>query len=259
MGAIARALPRPDFGFLPSGPVLRRRLAIVLVLVAALAAAYHFWFRDSKFVAVDTVSVSGVEERPDLASKLESAALEQTTLHIDEPALAAVIAGDPAVRGVTATPDFPHALSIDVDLRDPIAYVPAAGVIVAGDGVILDHADDRPENMAVIDVEDAKTDAGRTLEGNALSVAQTMGPVPPPLLEKVDSARMDAEYGVVVSIGDGIELRFGDRTDTALKWRAAAAVLADPKLDTAAYIDLSVPDRPVVGGLPADPEAVPEG
>ena len=259
MGSIARSLPRPDFGFLPSGPVLRRRLAIALVLLAALAAAYFLWFRDSSFVAVDTVSVVGVEDRPELASRLESEALEQTTLNVDEAALAAVVADDPAVRGVTATPDFPHSMSIAVDLRDPVAYVPAAGVIVAGDGVILDHADERPENMAVIEVQDAETAAGKALEGNALSVAQTIGPVPPPLLEKVDSARMDAEYGVVVTVGDGIELRFGDRADTALKWRAAAAVLADPKLDTAAYIDLSVPDRPVVGGLPPDPEAVPEG
>ena len=259
MGSLARSLPRPDLGFLPPGPVLRRRVAIVLILLAALAAAYHFWFRDSSFVAVEAVRVSGAEERPELASQLESAALEQTTLHVDEQALAAVVADDPAVRGVSATPDFPHRLTIEVDLRDPIAYVPAAGVVVAGDGVVLDRADDRPEDIAVIDVEDATIGGGESVEGNALTVAKTLAPAPAPLLEEVREARMDAEYGVVVTLGEGIDLRFGDRDDGDLKWRAAAAVLADPKLTTATYIDLSVPDRPVVGGVPPDPQAVPEG
>lgn len=259
MGSLARSLPRPSLGFLPAGPVLRRRLAVFVIALASLAAAYHFWFRDSSFVAVEAVRISGVEERPELASQLESAALDQTTLHVDEQALVDVISDDPAVRGVSATPDFPHRLSIEVDLRDPVAYVPSAGAVVAGDGVVLDRADDRPEDLAVIDVSDAAIGAGETIEGNALTVARTLEPAPAPLLEEVDGARMDGEYGVVVTLGEGIELRFGDRDDADLKWRAAAAVLADPKLETAAYIDLSVPDRPVVGGVAADPQAVPEG
>lgn len=263
MGSLARSLPRPSLGFLPPGPVLRRRLAVLVVALASLAAAYHFWFRDSSLVAVEAVRISGVEERPELASQLESAALDQTTLHVDEQALVDVISDDPAVRGVSATADFPHRLTIEVDLRDPIGYVPSAGAVVAGDGVVLDHTSERPEGLALIEVEDAASGSGETIEGNALTVAKTLAPAQTPLLaplfDKVDGARMDGEYGVVVTLGEGIELRFGDRNDADLKWRAAAAVLADPKLETATYIDLSVPDRPVVGGVAADPQAVPEG
>lgn len=259
MGSLARSLPRPRLGFLPSAPVLRRRLAVAVILLLALAAAYHFWFRDSSFVAVEDVSVSGAEDRPGLASTLESAALEQTTLNVDEQALAAAVSADPAVRGVTASPDFPHGLSIEVDLRDPVGYLPSSGAVVAGDGVILDEIEERPEGLASIEIEDGKLGSGGTLEGNALLIARALAPAPGPLLAEVDEARMDAEHGVVVTLGDGIELRFGDRTDPDLKWQAAAAVLADPKLTTATYIDLSVPDRPVVGGVPAEPQPLPEG
>ena len=257
MGSIARSLPRPRLGSLPSGPVLRRRLAIVVVLAAVLAAAYWFWFRDSSFVAVEAVRVSGTEEQPELASKLEAAALEQTTLNVDEQALLAAVSDDPAVRGVSAAADFPHKLTIEVDLRDPVGYLPSTGEVVAGDGVILERVGEPPGELATIEVEDGKLGSGDMLEGNALTIAKALGPAPVPLLEKVTGARMDAEHGVVVTLKGGIELRFGDRADHDLKWKAAAAVLADPKLTTASYIDLSVPDRPVVGGVPAEPETDP--
>jgi hypothetical protein len=55
--------------------------------------------------------------------------------------------------------------------------------------------------------------------------------------------------GVVADLGNGIELRMGDGTEGAAKWAAAAAVLAKDDLGSPAYIDVSVPGRPVAGGL----------
>ncbi len=48
-------------------------------------------------------------------------------------------------------------------------------------------------------------------------------------------------------MGEGIELRFGDPAQAERKWAAAAAVISDPGLRSAVYIDVSVPTRPVVG------------
>ena len=49
----------------------------------------------------------------------------------------------------------------------------------------------------------------------------------------------------------GIELRFGTRDRVRPKWAAVAAILADPQLTSLAlYIDVRVPDRPAVGGVP---------
>ena len=39
----------------------------------------------------------------------------------------------------------------------------------------------------------------------------------------------------------GIELRFGDASQAATKWKAAAAVLADPSITALDYVDLHAP------------------
>lgn len=65
------------------------------------------------------------------------------------------------------------------------------------------------------------------------------------------------ESGVDVELSAGIELRFGDASQLSRKWKAAAAVLADPSLEAVDYVDLHAPSRPAVSGsghaLPAVP------
>jgi cell division septal protein FtsQ len=56
------------------------------------------------------------------------------------------------------------------------------------------------------------------------------------------------EQGVSVELSSGIEIRFGDATEAEGKWRAAAAVLADPTTEAVDYIDVQAPQRPAVYG-----------
>ena len=56
------------------------------------------------------------------------------------------------------------------------------------------------------------------------------------------------EQGVSVELSSGIEIRFGDATEAKRKWRAAAAVLADPTTEAVDYIDVQAPQRPAVYG-----------
>ena len=56
------------------------------------------------------------------------------------------------------------------------------------------------------------------------------------------------ESGVDVNLTSGIELRFGNATQAARKWQAAAAVLADPAVTALDYVDLHAPGRPAIGG-----------
>jgi hypothetical protein len=53
---------------------------------------------------------------------------------------------------------------------------------------------------------------------------------------------------VDVELTTGIELHFGDASQAARKWRAAAAVLADPSVTALDYVDLQAPSRPSWGG-----------
>ncbi len=60
-----------------------------------------------------------------------------------------------------------------------------------------------------------------------------------------------------VELTSGIELRFGDASQATRKWKAAAAVLADPSVTTLDYVDLHAPSHPAIDGsghtLPATP------
>lgn len=94
------------------------------------------------------------------------------------------------------------------------------------------------------------------LGGRMLEQAQILGAAPAPLRPYLESSRY-GDSGVSVELRSGIELRFGDATRAAAKWRAAAAVLADPSITALDYVDVQAPRRPAVAGsghtLPAVP------
>jgi cell division septal protein FtsQ len=276
VGSLPKSLPRPRMpGFiadrldrsrsssrgkqgkgrsLPSWPVLRRRLILVGLIAVALLAAYMFWFRTSSFVAVEDVQITGAEEAPDVDAALRAAADGQSTLHVDLEALEAAVAEDPLVSGITVDTDFPHTMLIDVDARTPVAYLGAEEAVVAADGVILDHTGDRPDGLPGIEIDGDKSSltSGDAVTGDALEVSRVIGAAPGPLADQINEGAMTSDYGVTVDFGPGIELRFGDAASADLKWKAVAAVLADPKFEGAGYLDLSVPDRPVAGGIPEE-------
>jgi hypothetical protein len=94
------------------------------------------------------------------------------------------------------------------------------------------------------------------LAGPALAQARVLGAAPATLRPYLASSTY-GESGVDVELRSGIELRFGDASGAAKKWRAAAAILADPSVTALDYVDLHAPGRPAVGGsghaLPPSP------
>ncbi len=85
------------------------------------------------------------------------------------------------------------------------------------------------------------------LAGPALEQARVLGAAPAPLRPCIAISRY-GESGVDVELRSGIELRFGDPSRAVEKWRSAAAVLADPSITAADYVDLHTPSRPTVYG-----------
>jgi hypothetical protein len=94
------------------------------------------------------------------------------------------------------------------------------------------------------------------LAGTALQQALVLGAAPAALRPYIRSSFYGAS-GVDVELKAGVELRFGDASGAARKWKAAAAVLADPSVTSLDYVDLHAPGRPAIGGsghtLPAVP------
>jgi hypothetical protein len=85
------------------------------------------------------------------------------------------------------------------------------------------------------------------LAGPMLEQVRVLGAAPAALRPYLASSYY-GETGVDVETTSGIELRFGDASQAARKWRAAATVLADPTIEALDYVDLHAPGRPAIGG-----------
>jgi cell division protein FtsQ len=221
----------------------------LVVIAVALVAGYFFWLRDSSLFEVHQVEVHGATvNAPEVANTLAASARGMSTLHIDDGKLRAAVSRFPTIGTLKAQASLPHKLEITVTERLPVAVVEEGGhtVPVSADGYLL--AGVRAEHgLPPIELS-APVVKGR-LSHHDIEQAALLAAAPDELAAKVDGMRYDPdESGVTADLANGIELRLGDSSDGAAKWAAAAALLADPKLGSPTYIDVSVPGRPVAGG-----------
>ena len=242
----------------PRPPVLtarlRRRLLMLAAVCLLLAAGYQFWLRDSSFVAVDDVEITGLstEDAERVRMTLTAAGRSMTTLNVDREALQRAVAGYPVVRELEVATDFPRGLRIHVVEHVPaaIAVGDAGRVPVAGDGTIL-RGLPVEGRLPTVDAEGGfGTD--RLRGHSALASAAVAGAAPSALRGRIDEVGESSERGLVAELREGPELIFGDATRLRAKWAAAARVLADLEASGASYVDVRIPGRPAAGGLPAE-------
>lgn len=230
---------------LPVPVTWRRRALLIAALVLGLLAAYMFWFRDSSLVAVENVEVEGVTANAEqITAALEEVGLEQTTLHVDDGELADAVSGFPTVASIRADASIPHDLKIVVTERPPVAAAKIEGqrVAVSGDGYVLPGV----EAGGDLPPLEASAAPGGRLADQALAQAQILGAAPDAVRDSIVSAAWsEEEDGVVIELDGAPELRFGDGSDAEDKWRAVAAVLADPDVNVSSYVDVSIPQRTV--------------
>jgi cell division protein FtsQ len=228
-------------------PWLRRAVAWAAILLI-LVAGYFLWLRDSSLLAVTDVSIEGVEsaERERITAALTRAGQQMTTLNVDGERLESVAARFPTVESVSASARFPRGLEIEVKERPPVLAARSGDeeVAVAAGGMVLPGVE-TDESLPRLEV-DRIPRAGR-LEGRALAQALAIGAAPEPLRPLIRRAEHSRDLGVGVRMRGGIVLRFGSGANAEAKWAAAAAVLADPQLESVAYVDVRVPGRPAVG------------
>ena len=136
-------------------------------------------------------------------------------------------------------------MRIEITERPPALMVKSGGdeLAVAADGTLLTgvQAAD-PNTLPSLELE--QLPAGEAQRRAARTRRWCSAPrrtAPAPLIEKV---RVDEDYGMEVTLRGGIPIRFGSGAGASEKWAAAAAVLADPKLDGLTYVDVRVPERP---------------
>ena len=236
---------RPSFGR------LGRRLLAGLAIVVALAAAYLLWVRDLPVFAVDQVRVVGISPGSPGGAEVEAALVDaakgMTTLHLNAGELRSVADRFPQVESVSAESDFPDGLTITVVERLPAALIGTGedAVAVAGDGTLLPDLSTGRLELPVLPL--GRVPSGGRLGGPVLDQVRVLGAAPEAMRPLVAGSAHRGD-GVVVELENGVELRFGVPVRAREKWRAAAAVLADPELTAADYVDLTAPGRPAVGG-----------
>jgi cell division protein FtsQ len=223
---------------------------VLAVVSAALALTYFGWFRDSSLVAVRDVKVEGVggADREPIVAALTDAGRDMSTLHVQSDSLQDAVREFPTVASVSADPGFPHGLTVHVTERRP-ALIAADGnrqVAIAGDGSLLPGLQVKGDDLPELRLDELPA-SGR-LTGDPLSEARAIGAAPAPLRPLIADVALSGDFGIVLTMRGGIELRFGTGGSLEQKWAAVAAILADRQLTSLSYVDVRVPERPAAGG-----------
>lgn len=236
----------------------RRRTALLVAVAGSAAVVGAWWIATGPLLAIDTVNVSGYRQ-PDQARVLRTvqiAARDGTMLRLPTVTVREALATSPWVADVKVHHNWPRGIDVQIVQATPVA------IAVTGSG----------ERLLVSDTGRVLgADTGKTLPTFQTAAATTgawlRGPAQRAPFEfltamSAETARrvrdLRIEGGVLVgNLIGGPELRLGPPRLVWAKGRALEAVLANTKiadsLSTAAYLDLSAPRQPTLGGFPADP------
>ncbi len=245
-------------------PALRARLRLVLlaaVAVVALAGGY-LALRASPLFGIDRVVVVGAKgsTADAIRARAEAAAGSQGLLTVDPQAVADAVAGLPQVRSVHVDRAFPHELRIRVVAERPAAIVETGTgrYTIARSGRVMGEA--------------PATSRLPQISASAAAVPEPGKALPPSTRDQVRLAAalldhtslrvtliVDDPSGLKARLQGGTELRLGDGSVLDRKLVVAASLLAKrPRGDDGEplplkYLDVSVPDHPVLRGERGDP------
>jgi cell division protein FtsQ len=227
-----------------------------------LLALLYLGARETPVFAVRTVEVDGA---PATVRQAILESLEETRgtslVSLDGDAVVRRLEALPSVQSVTYDRAFPHTLRLVVVPEKPVAVVKQASDlwIVSARGRVIGGTSvpEAPDLPLVRYLSDAPLTAGQFVadEGTktilaALSEAPKRMPMP------IHSARLEDGELTLVLAGDGETrplLLLGQPVDVGTKLRVAALVLRKlgyEERDVLAYLDVTLPDRPVASTNP---------
>jgi len=232
--------------FVPSG---RSLLATLGVLVAA-GASYWVAYSTPVF-ALERVDVRGAP--PEVSREVTAATRDlmgRSLVAIDADEVEGTLRALPAVAGVSVDRAFPHTLVVKVAPERSVAVVRRGDTswLVTGSGKVIHPIETGTERQlprlwlakgTTIRVG-ALVPAGWVPATRALAEAHSVG-----LGSRVKGIRPTGEELTLV-LRRGTEIRLGRATEVGLKLTVAAKVLRLVEGSTA-YVDVSVPQRPVAG------------
>ena len=255
----ARARPRRPVHLLPSWRTLAIAFGALLAIAGAYAAA-----RESALFAVQTLEIRGAPPAVTRDVRTALRPLEgESLLRLDLDTVSDRLAALPTVQEASFDRAFPHTLRVEVKAERPVAVLrrgDEAWLVSARGRVLrrLQHPrrSSLPRVWAPLTVAAATGDRlndGPTLRGVHALAAISDGSELPARVAHVRASQRE----LTLVLAAGTELLLADEDRLALKLAAAREVLLafDPNVEGwPAYIDLSVPGRPVAGGSVSQPE-----
>jgi cell division protein FtsQ len=253
----AVALPRPRgiradrlLKALPTG----RALALGFALLAAGVLAY-LGARETSLFALESIRITGAP--PGVASHVRAALapLEGRSLvGLDQSAVERRLSSLPDVAAATVDRDFPHTLQVSVIAAHSIAVLrrgPLAWIVSTDGRVIRTAGRLAAPKLPRIWVQrgttvDTGTNVGDADAARAVAALATARSAR--FKDRIATVRA-SEHELTFVLAGGLEVRFGDSTDLPLKLAVAERLL--PLVQgSSAYVDVTVPERPVSGGNP---------
>lgn len=244
--AIAAPSPtRAGYGRIaPSG-----RSLLVAFGLLALAAGGYAAARETSIFAVTALDVRGASPAVarDVRKVLEPVR-GKSLVAVDGADIAHRLTALPWVASVTLDRSFPHTLRVTVTPEQPVAVLRrgADAWLVSAEGRVLEMtaARKRPRLPRIWLAASSSPLVGAAAEGGAaLAVAALAPAAGTPFLGRVRFVRQGGETLTLV-LRSGVEVRLGDTAELPLKLEIARAIL--PGVAPPAYLDLSVPERPVL-------------
>jgi len=216
-----------------------------------LACGSYAIARGTSAFAVSAVAVEGPPAHVGAqVSQVLASTRGSSLLSLDLAGLEAAVEAIPAVSAVRFDRAFPHTLRAVVVPERPVAVLRQGrhSWLVSASGRVLAPLERgaRPRQPRLWVRPGVGLETGERVTGSLLDVVRTVAPLArAPLPALVATVRHgDAELTLVLRSGN--EIRLGDGSDRALKLELARRIL--PSLsDDERYLDVSVPERPVVG------------
>jgi cell division septal protein FtsQ len=243
----------PALRLVPSG----RSLAIGFGLLA-VAFGLFFAARESAVFAVHDVEVESI---PRGQSGLVSRALEglhgTSLLRIDQEEIQRRLDKLPHVHLLGYDRAFPNSLRVEVSVERPVAVVRRGDEnwLVSAEGRVLRPLERRLRRpLPVVWLErtvDPRVGSilGASEPVRAIKTVAAIRAAAPGLSKRVWYVKMGEDGAATAVLEDRFEIRLGKTEDLPLKLVVSRRVLATMRRegDVAAYLDVSVPARPVVG------------
>ena len=249
-----RANPRDLVQLLPGWRVLAIGFGAVLAVVGAYVVA-----RQSSLFAVQTLEIRGAPPVVEEAVRTSLRPVEgESLLRVDLESVQSRLTAIPSVRDASLDRAFPHTLRVNVTAERPVAVLrrgSEAWLVSARGRVIrqLEHPRLSRLPRVWVPLTVAAAAGDHLTDGSAVEAVTALAALdtgPRRLPARVAQARAD-DRELTLVLAAGTELRLADQEDLALKLAVAREVLLalDPNVDGwPAYVDLTVPGRPVVGG-----------